>query len=164
MRLCIALFAVSAGWLLLDIGWFVLFSLSRMWYSDPWPTVTSQPIRLSTYFMTLIPSLTFTELWVDSMEHLQRVWHASREHLPFRTPGFIPQIWNLLVIQLLRPDSLNLPCLYSFIAVRVIDVWLYGKSFTSLVAVFIILKRYNWVAWFTVTYYVLHISALECAK
>ena len=31
------------------------------WHSDPWPTVTSQPIRLSTNFMTLIPSLTFTD-------------------------------------------------------------------------------------------------------
>ena len=28
------------------------------WHSDPWPTVTSQPIRLSTNFMTLIPNLT----------------------------------------------------------------------------------------------------------
>ena len=24
------------------------------------------------------------------MEHLQRVWHASRERLPFRTPGSVP--------------------------------------------------------------------------
>ena len=31
------------------------------WHSDPWPTVTSQPIRLFTNFMTLIPSLTFTD-------------------------------------------------------------------------------------------------------
>ena len=31
------------------------------WHSDPWPTVTSQPIRLSTNFMTFIPSLTFTD-------------------------------------------------------------------------------------------------------
>ena len=31
------------------------------WQSDPWPTVTPQPIRLSTNFMTLIPSLTFTD-------------------------------------------------------------------------------------------------------
>ena len=70
------------------------------WHSDPWPTVTSQPIRLSTNLMTFIPSLTFTELWVFSIEHLvtgllnfeypsvllfclQRVWHASRESLPF---------------------------------------------------------------------------------
>ena len=53
-------------------------------------TVTSLPIRLSTNFMTFIPSLTFTELWVVSMEHLQRVWLASRERLPFRTPGSVP--------------------------------------------------------------------------
>ena len=44
----------------------------------------------STNFMTFIPSLTFTELWVVSMEHLQRVWLASRERLPFRTPGSVP--------------------------------------------------------------------------
>ena len=79
------------------------------WHSDPWPTVTSQPIRLSTNFMTFIPSLTFTELWVVSMEHLQRVWLANRERLPFRTPGSVP-LWDLLVLQLLRPDSPNLPC------------------------------------------------------
>ena len=24
------------------------------------------------------------------MEHLQRVWHASRERVPFRTPGSVP--------------------------------------------------------------------------
>ena len=59
-------------------------------HSDPWPTVTSQPIRLSTNSMTLIPSLTLTKLWVVSMEHLQRVWLASRERLPFRTPGSVP--------------------------------------------------------------------------
>ena len=36
--------------------------------------------------------LTFTELWVVSMEHLQRVWQASRERLPFRTPGSVPNL------------------------------------------------------------------------
>ena len=35
-------------------------------------------------------NLTFTELWVVYMEHLQRVWHASRERLPFRTSGSLP--------------------------------------------------------------------------
>ena len=62
------------------------------WNSDPWPTVTSQPIRLFPNIMTLIPSLTFTELhvWVISMEHFQRLWHASRERFPFRTPGSVP--------------------------------------------------------------------------
>ena len=60
------------------------------WHSDTCPTVTSQPIGHSTNFMNLIPSLTFAELWVVSMEHLQRVWLASGEHLPFRTPGSVP--------------------------------------------------------------------------
>ena len=31
------------------------------WHSDPWPTVTYQPIILSTNFIILIPSLTFTD-------------------------------------------------------------------------------------------------------
>ena len=35
-------------------------------------TVTFQPTRLSTYFMTLIPILTFTELRVGYIEHLLR--------------------------------------------------------------------------------------------
>ena len=67
------------------------------WHSDPWPvTVISQPIRLSTNFMTLIPCLIFTELRVVSMEHLQRVWLASRERLPFRTPGSVPPpLWEI---------------------------------------------------------------------
>ena len=47
------------------------------------------------------------------MELLQRVWHTSRERLPFRTPGSVPQFWDLLMLQLLRPNSSNLPCLYS---------------------------------------------------
>ena len=122
--------------------------------------------------MTLIPTLTFTELRVVSMEHRQRVLHASRERLPLRTPGSVPffgacmcsDCWDqitrlytdlmtelnltfaelrgfhgavatgvacqqgaltlpdtwfrppfrdLLMLQLLRPNSSNLPCLYS---------------------------------------------------
>ena len=60
-------------------------------HSDLWPTtVTFQPIKLSTNFTTLIPSLTFTELQVVSSEHLQRVWLSSRERLPFRTPRSVP--------------------------------------------------------------------------
>ena len=45
---------------------------------------------------TLILRLTFTELWVVFMEHLQRVSHASREHLPYQTPGSIPLLGNCL--------------------------------------------------------------------
>ena len=35
-------------------------------------------------------------LWVVSMEHLQRVWHASRERLPFRTPSSVPHCGTCL--------------------------------------------------------------------
>ena len=35
--------------------------------------------------MTLVPNLTFDELLEISKEHLQRMWHASREWLPFNT-------------------------------------------------------------------------------
>ena len=60
------------------------------------PTVTSQPIILSTNFMTFIPILSFTELWVVSKEHLQRMGLASRERLPFPTPGSVPQFGTFL--------------------------------------------------------------------
>ena len=53
-------------------------------------TVTSHPIIFSSNITTLIPSFTFTELRVVSMEYLQRVWHASRERLPFQTLGSVP--------------------------------------------------------------------------
>ena len=59
-------------------------------------------------FHDIDTELDLHRLWVVSMEHFQRVWHASRERLPFRAP-----LWDLLVLQLLRPDSSNLPCLYS---------------------------------------------------
>ena len=84
------------------------------WHSEVPPvTVTSQLIRLITNFMTLIPNftlipnLTFTELWEVSMEYLQRVLHASRELLAFRTPGSIP-FWDLHMFLLLRSFFLNL--------------------------------------------------------
>ena len=41
-----------------------------------------EPIRLSTNFLTLIPNLTFNELRIVSMEHLQRMWHARRNAYP----------------------------------------------------------------------------------
>ena len=63
-------------------------------------------------FMTLIPGLTFTELRVVPMEHLQRMWLASRERLPFRTPGSVPLFGNLLMLQLMKPVLPNLPYLF----------------------------------------------------
>ena len=74
-----------------------LIQISSFFSSDPRPvTMTSQPIRFFTNFMTWIPSLTFTESRVVSMEHLQRVWHVSRKRLSFRTPGSVP-FWDLLI-------------------------------------------------------------------
>ena len=57
--------------------------------------------------MTLILSLTFTKLPVVSMEHLQRVWYASRECLPFWTPGSI----TLLGLAYARIVETNFPVL-----------------------------------------------------
>ena len=79
------------------------FSTNVKYHSDPRPvTVTSQPIRLFTKFMKLIPSLTFPKLRVVSMEYLQPVWHASRERLLLGTTGLVPFL-DLLIFRLLRP-------------------------------------------------------------
>ena len=43
--------------------------------------------------------------------HLQRVWHVSRERLPFRAPGSVP-FWDLPMFQLLRQVFPTLPCLF----------------------------------------------------
>ena len=64
-------------------------------------------------FRTLIPGLTFTELRMVSVEHFQMVWLASRERLPFQTPGTVPPFGDLLMLQLLRPVWLNLPYRFS---------------------------------------------------
>ena len=94
---------------IVDMG--ILFSnisLSLMnvkWHSDLWPTVTSHLIRLSTNFTTLIPSLTFTEISVVSMEHLQRMRACQQGMLILPDTWFRSPFWDLLVLQLLRPDS-----------------------------------------------------------
>ena len=64
-------------------------------------------------FHDIDTELDLHRFWVVSMEHLQRVWHASRERLPFPDTWFRLPLRDLLVLQLLRPDSSNLPCLYS---------------------------------------------------
>ena len=46
------------------------------------------------HYVTLIQNLTFIDLIEISMDHLQWVWYANRERLPFQTPGSIP-FWNL---------------------------------------------------------------------
>ena len=84
---------------MVDTGIFLNVKL----YSETRPvTVTSQPTTLFNNLKTLIPSLNFTEFRVVAKVHLQWVWHASREHLPFWT--LVP-FWDLLMLQLLRPVS-----------------------------------------------------------
>ena len=56
-------------------------------------------------FHDLDTELDLHRLWVVSMEHLQRVWHVSRERLPLRTPGSVPFLGGLHVLWLLRPVS-----------------------------------------------------------
>ena len=78
----------------------------------PWPTVTSQPIRLSTNFMTLMPSLTFTDYeWFPWSICNGCGMPAGKLTLPDTL--FSHPLWDLFLLQLLRPDSSNLPCLYS---------------------------------------------------
>ena len=85
---------VSLSWMLNDI-----LTLDQQWL----------PNRLSTNFMTLIQSLTFTELWVVFLEHLQRMWHASRERLPFRATGSVPHLGTCLCSNCL--DQIHRTCL-----------------------------------------------------
>ena len=81
------------------------------WHSDPWTTVTSQPIRLSTKHL-------YTEL---DLHRIMSGFHGAfaagvacqQGTLTLPDTWFRPSFWDLLVLQLLRPDSANLPCLYS---------------------------------------------------
>ena len=43
------------------------------------------------------------------MEHLERMWQASRKRYTLPDAWFRPHFWDLLMIQLLRPGFLNLP-------------------------------------------------------
>ena len=60
------------------------------WHSEARPvTVSSQPIRPYTGFITLIPILTFTELREVSMAHLQRARHPIMIRLILWRPGSV---------------------------------------------------------------------------
>ena len=55
------------------------------------------------------------ELWVVSMEHLQRAWHASRERLPCRTPGSVPLFLGVACAPIVETRFLELAmCLLDF--------------------------------------------------
>ena len=76
-------------------------------------TLTSQPIRLSTNFMTLIPSFTFTDYEWFPWSIFATGVACQQGTLTLPDTWFRPPLWDLLMLQLLRPDSSNLPCLYS---------------------------------------------------
>ena len=63
-------------------------------------------------FHDLYTELYLHRLWVVSEEHLQRV-ACQQGTLTLPDTWFRPPLWDWLVLQLLKPDSWNLPCLYS---------------------------------------------------
>ena len=82
------------------------------WHSDPWPTVTSQTIRL--------PPISWS--WYRSWPSPHKEWFpwsiatdmaCQQGTLTLLDTWFRPPFRDLLVLQLLRPDSSNLPFLNS---------------------------------------------------
>ena len=71
-----------------------------------------RPVSPTLHRLNDLPKLTFTEL---------RGFHGAfatgvacqQGALTLPDTLFRPRLWDLLVLQLLRPDSSNLPCLYS---------------------------------------------------
>ena len=83
-------------------------SLSQMLNDILWPDhIQWQPPTDQTLYRTLL----FTEFWVVSIEHLQRVWHADRGRLLLRTPGPVPL--GLAYVLLVETNPFpNLPLFY----------------------------------------------------
>ena len=67
--------------------------LMTFWYMTNSNFPTNQTFH---QFHDLDTELNLHRLWMASMEHLQRVWHASRERLPFRTLGSVPHCGTCL--------------------------------------------------------------------
>ena len=62
-------------------------SLSQMFNDILWPDhIQWQPPTDQTLYRTR----PLTEIWVVSIEHLRRLWHADRGRLLLRTPGPVP--------------------------------------------------------------------------
>ena len=61
------------------------------------PVLLYTPLCKYTFILYIrMYDILFTELWVVSMDHLQRVWPDSRERLPFRAPGSVPLVGTCL--------------------------------------------------------------------
>ena len=63
----------------------LIVSLSQMLNDILWPDHIQPPTD-----QTLYRTRPLTEIWVVSIEHLRRVWHADRGRLLLRTPGPVP--------------------------------------------------------------------------
>ena len=88
-----------SGSFMVDTGISAIWSIplsNVKWHSGPWPNSDFPTNQAFHQFHDLDTELDLRRLWVVSMEHLQRVWHASRERLPFRTPGSVPHCGTCL--------------------------------------------------------------------
>ena len=63
------------------------------------------------YWSDFVPNSTFYRIWVVSIEHLRRVWHADRGRLLLRTPCPVPL--GLACVLLVETNPFpNLPLFY----------------------------------------------------
>ena len=79
------------------------------WHSDPWPTVTSLPIRLSTNLMTLYTELDLHRIMSGFHGAFATGGASQQGTLTLPDTWFRPPFWDLQILQLLRPNSSNLP-------------------------------------------------------
>ena len=91
----------------MTVNFFVDGDIPQKWTVH---AATSQLTRLFTNIMTLLPSFTLHDLRVVSTEHLQRVMHAIREHLPFQIPGS-DLFWGFDYAAIVETIFPNLSCL-----------------------------------------------------
>ena len=99
-------------------------SLSQMLNDILWPDhIQWQPPT----DQTLYRIRPLTEIWVVSIEHLRRVWHADRGHLLLRTPGPVP----LGLAYVLRVETNPFPNLRYFTGLCSSNIPRYFLDFAS---------------------------------
>ena len=91
-----------SGSFLVDTGISFSNMKSPKWHPGLWPvTLTLQPIRLATYFMTLIPSMIFIELWVFSLSSCNGCCMPLGNDYP--SGHMVPSpFWDFRMFQLFR--------------------------------------------------------------
>ena len=75
--------------------------------------MTSLPIRLSTNIITFIAELDLHRIMSGFHGAFATGVASQQGTLTLPDTWFRPPFWDLLMLQLLRPNSSNLPCLYS---------------------------------------------------